>query len=86
MKFSVWYVCADDVQIDVSLWGVRYMKFPIRGRLSFSREGEAGLPFLEILEGESLFISESRVVRSSLEFLRLRTGLRIEEVMKSSEL
>ena len=86
MKFSVWFVCADGVQIYVSLWGVRYRKFPIRGRLSFSREGEVGLSFLESLEGESLFISESRVVRSSLEFLRLRTGLRIKEVLKSSEL
>jgi hypothetical protein len=91
MQFSVWFCGADGVQVDVPAWRGKYRKFPTSSRLSFSREGEAGLPLRDNRDGESLFISESRVVRISLlrcEFFssKFSTGGRRRELLNSSEL
>ena len=46
--------------------GMTYRKLPTRIRLCWSRVAETGLALRDSLEGESHFISESRVVRTSL--------------------
>jgi hypothetical protein len=66
VRFPVGLVGAQAVEVDVAAWGETYRKLPTRMRFSFSREEGAGLPLRDRREGESLLISESRVVRTSL--------------------